>query len=498
MVHIWTENEQQYKKIVKKSIGQGIDCVFFNVFFPWHRTCCLLVVQQGEDIINRSGYLAEYFMRDHSVNIIKSNFSEILFKAKGDCIMNSRERVLASINHQEPDKLPFDLGGSTSSSISAIGYCNLKKEMGITEGHTRVYDVVQQLALVEDNLLDELGVDVVDIGRAFNTSDDNWHDVTLPDGSQVQFPKWFNPEEKEDGSWVYYDKDGDALAKMSKRATFFDQTYFPYEKGYPADFKNLDADMDKVLWSAMAGAPWDHGADDDFYEQLRAKAIHLRETTDKAIVMPCGCNLFEWGTFLRRMDNFVMDLAAQPKEVERLLDELMERHMAGLEKVCAAVGDVVDIIRMGDDLGMDSAPIMSPKMYQRIFKPRQQMLCDYVHKNSSMKVALHTCGAVRKLIPDFIDAGYDIINPVQTSARGMDPAELKKEFGKDITFWGGGCNTRWVLNQSTPQEVYDYCCRMIETFLPGGGFIFNQEHNILPDVPAENMLAMFRAVKSFK
>ncbi|MGN0658566.1 MAG: uroporphyrinogen decarboxylase family protein [Emergencia sp.] len=285
---------------------------------------------------------------------------------------------------------------------------------------------------------------------------------------------------------------------MSNRATFFDQTCFPYVDGYPEDYSGLDEAMDKVLWSLYAGAPWDHGSDSDFYDQLREKALYLRKTTDRALVMPCGCNLFEWGTFLRRMDKFLMDLIAQPKEVERLLDQLMERHLATLEKVCEAVGDVVDILRFGDDLGMDGGPLMPPKLYRQMFKPRYKQLCDYVHKHSSMKTMLHTCGAVRCFIPDFIEVGYDIINPVQTSAKGMDPAELKKEFGKDMTFWGGGCNTREVLNQGTPQEVYDYCCRMIEIFLPGGGFVFNQEHNILPDVPGENLAAMYRAVRSFE
>lgn len=412
--------------------------------------------------------------------------------------MNSRERIMASINHKQPDKVPLDLGGTTSSGISAIGYNRLKEEMGMEGGHTRVYDVVQQLALPEDEMLEALGVDVIDIGRAFNTSDSDWHDVTLPDGSAAQYPAWFRPEKQPDGSQVFYSKDGEPLAKMPEGATFFDQTCFPYLDGYPDDYKELDAAMDRVLWQAMAGSPWDHGSDPDFYQKLRQNALHLRETTDKALVMPCGCNLFEWGMYLRRMDQFMMDLIDEPEEVERLLDELMERHLATLEKVCEAVGDVVDILRFGDDLGMDSGPLMSPNTYRELFKPRQTILCDYVHKHSSMKTHLHTCGSVRCFIPDFIEAGYDMINPVQTSANGMVPAELKRDFGKDITFWGGGCNTRWVLNRSTPQEVYDYTCRMIETFLPDGGFVFNQEHNILSDVPGENMMAMYRAVKSFR
>ena len=175
----------------------------------------------------------------------------------------------------------------------------------------------------------------------------------------------------------------------------------------------------------------------------------------------------------------------------------MEKHLATLEKVCNAVGDVVDILRFGDDLGMDSGPFMSPEKYRNIFKPRHKMLCDYVHKNSSMKTFLHTCGSIYRLLPDLIDAGYDIVNPVQTTCREMEPEKLKKEFGKDITFWGGGSDTRHVLNRGNIQQVKEDVKRRLEVFAPGGGFVFNPIHNIMPDVPRENIVAMFEAIDEF-
>lgn len=189
-----------------------------------------------------------------------------------------------------------------------------------------------------------------------------------------------------------------------------------------------------------------------------------------------------------------MDIYTDPDLVEGLLDALMEKHLETLKNVCEAVGDVVDILRFGDDLGMDTGMFMSKDKYREIFKPRHKLLNEYVHTHSNMKTLLHSCGSVYPIIDDLIEAGYDILNPVQTTARDMDPKTLKREFGKDITFWGGGCNTRTILNRGTPQEVYDYTIRMIEIFSKDGGFVFNQEHNILPDVPAENMLAMYRAV----
>ncbi|MEG0591225.1 MAG: uroporphyrinogen decarboxylase family protein, partial [Lachnospiraceae bacterium] len=196
----------------------------------------------------------------------------------------------------------------------------------------------------------------------------------------------------------------------------------------------------------------------------------------------------------RRMDNFLMDTYADPDNVIALVEQLMERHMQTLEYVCESVGDVVDILRFGDDLGMDTGMFMSREKYQTLFKPYHTKLNAYVHKNSSMKTFLHSCGSIYPIMGDLIDAGYDIINPVQTTAYQMDPATLKREFGKDVTFWGGGCNTRTILNRSTPKEVYDYSRKMIDIFAPGGGFVFNQEHNIMPDVPPENIVAMYKAV----
>lgn len=404
----------------------------------------------------------------------------------------SRQTVLNAINHIE-DSLPLDLGATPSSGISAIGYNKLKQGLDIEGGHTRIYDVVQQVAQIEDGVIDKLGIDVLDIGRAFNTQDEDWYDVELADGSIGQYPSWFKPIKVGD-RYCAYDEFGEMIATMPMGATFFDQTVYPYVDDYPSNYKDLDKAMNKVLWQKLSHSPWDNANRPDFYTQLRKRAIALRQSTDKALMVVCGCNLFEWGTFLRRMDNFLMDIYTDPDMVEELLDALLERHLATLKSVCESVGDVVDILRFGDDLGMDTGMFMSKQKYQEIFKPRQIILNNYVHEHSSMKTLLHSCGSVYPIIDDLITAGYDILNPVQTSSRQMEPEVLKREFGKDITFWGGGCNTRNILNKSTPDEVYSYTRRMIDIFSKGGGYVFNQEHNIMPDVPVDNMLAMYKAV----
>ena len=412
--------------------------------------------------------------------------------------MTSRERVLASIAHRQPDRVPVDVGATPSSGISTIAYYNLKKHLGFTDGHTRVYDVVQQLAQPEDEFLNHFGIDVIDIGRAFNSRDEDWTDITLLTGQEVQFPAWFKPVDNGKGGWDAFAPDGTRIATMpNKIATFFDQTYFPYLDGYPDNFDDLPREMPKIHWAGLAHSPWDHAAEPDFWQQLRQKAIHLRDTTDKALMVVAGCNLFEWGTFLRRIDNFLMDLLLQPNDVERLLDALMEVHLQTLENVCNAVGDVVDIIRFGDDLGTDTGPFMAPDTYRQLFKPRHTILCNYVKEHSQMHTFLHSCGSIYKLLPDLIDAGFEIINPVQTNVRDMEPERLKHEFGADITFWGGGADTRHILNRGTPEEVKQNVTRNLEIFTPGGGFVFNTIHNIMPDVPPENIVAMFEAINAF-
>lgn len=412
--------------------------------------------------------------------------------------MTSRERVLAAIEHKEPDRVPVDLGATPSSGISAMAYGRLKHRLGIDGGHTRIYDVVQQLAQPEDDVLDRLGVDVIDVGRAFNRSDAHWYDVTTADGQSAQYPVWFRPTPREGGGWSAQTRDGLEIAHMPAGGAFYDQCHFPWLHGYPGDIRvALPEAMNKVLWSALVHSPWDHAGDDGFWDELRTRAIALRASSDRALMIVCGCNLFEWGTFLRRMDNFLMDLLTEEDTVQEVLDALMERHLMTLEKVCAAVGDVCDILRFGDDLGMDSGPFMPPPLYTKLFKPRHTQLCEYVHSNSRMKTFLHSCGSIYDLMPDLIDAGFDVINPVQTNCLNMEPDRLKREFGKDICFWGGGCDTRSVLNRATPQQVKAHVLERLEIFAPGGGFVFNTVHNILPEVPPENVMAMFEALDVF-
>jgi uroporphyrinogen decarboxylase len=412
--------------------------------------------------------------------------------------MTARERVLASVEHREPDHLAVDLGSNPSAGISAVAHASLVRHLGLNDQRTRVYDVVQQLAQPSDELLDRFGIDAVDIGRTFNAADSDWRPMTLPSGAEVEIPAWFHPVHQANGAWEAFDANGLRIASMPPGANFFDQTHFPYLDGYPDDFAGLPTVMPRVLWSGLVHSPWDHAGDEGFWTTLRQQTLELRASTDRALMVVVGCNLFEWGTFLRRIDNFLMDLVIDQANVERLLDALLELHFETLDKTLAAVGDLVDIIRFGDDLGMDGGPLMSPETYRTIFKPRHAALNAYVHERSDLKTFLHSCGSIHALLPDLIEAGVDIINPVQITARDMEPLRLKKDFGADITFWGGGADTRHILPKGTTEEVKDHVRRNIEAFAPGGGFIFVPAHNMLPDIPPQNIEAMFDAVDEYR
>lgn len=411
--------------------------------------------------------------------------------------MKPKERLLTAINHKEPDRIPIDLGATPSSGISVVAWQNLLKYFGKEYLHTWVYDVVQEVIQPEMEILNHFGVDVVDLGRNFNQIAGYWHELELTKGYPGLYPKWFNPRKEKDGAWTAYNDLGEPIGRMPPGATFFDQTVFPYKDGYPDDYSDLDTNMKRSVWGAFGFTPWDWIEKPDFWSFLREKTLELKEQTDKAILLGVGCNLFEWGCFLRRMDNFLMDLFLNPDDVHRLLDQLMDRHMDMLTHVCDAVGDIVDIVKFGDDLGTNSGPLFSVETYNEFFKPRQKIMCDYVKSNSSMHTMLHSCGGIYELIPGLIDAGFEILNPVQINAVNMEQKTLKKEFGKDLTFWGGGADTRNVLNNGTPQEVKEHVKYNLEIFSKGGGFVFNTVHNIMPDVPPQNIVAMFDAVQNF-
>lgn len=407
--------------------------------------------------------------------------------------MTSRERVQAALNHIEPDRVPIDLSGHRSSGISAIVYPKLRALLGLPERPVRVYDPVQQLAIVDPDVLDRFGVDTIELGRGFALEDADWADWTLPDGSPCQMPAWALPE-REDGRWVLRSQSGRVIAQMPDGAIYFEATHYPfYEQD---DLAAISEALTENMWCAVASPPGPLVAGPDGARKFAEGARKLRQSTGRAIIGLFGGNLLEMGQFLYRNDQFLMMLAGDPDRVHAFLDRIVEIHLANLDAFLGAVGPFIDVILFGDDLGMQSGPQMSPAMYREYFKPRHKMMWTRAKELAPVKVMLHCCGGVRELMPDLIEAGLDAINPVQISCTGMDARGLKRDFGTDMVFWGGGCDTQQILPNSTPDDVARHVREQVAALKPGGGFVFQQVHNILANVPPGNIAAMFDAVNA--
>jgi uroporphyrinogen decarboxylase len=401
--------------------------------------------------------------------------------------MNSRDRVLAAFNHEETARVPIDFSGHRSSGIAAIAYAKLRKYLALEPRPIRVYDIQQQLAIVDDDVLDRFEVDTIELGRAFALDDGDWADWVLPDGTPCQVPAWTLPE-RVDKAWVVRSHTGRVVGRMPDGALYFEWAYFPWADHEP-DHEALEEAMAEVMWNIPSPpGPLVEGPDGD--RLLVEGARRLRSQSDRAIVGLYACNLMEWGQYLYRNDNFLALLAAEPDRAHDILERLTEHHLKGLEKFLRLVGPYVDVINFSDDLGVQTGPMISPRMYREFFKPRHGRLWQRAKELADVKVLLHSCGDIRRLLPDIIEAGADAVNPVQISCRGMEPEGLKRDFGKDITFWGGGCDTQRLLSQGTPEEIREHVTRQVEIMRQGGGFVFQQVHNILADVPPQNVVAM--------
>ncbi len=395
--------------------------------------------------------------------------------------LTSRQRLLAALRHQEADRVPIDLGAMRSSGIQAIAYNRLKAHLGLAGGHTVLYDIMQQLAQPEMSVVERFGLDALPLPRApigFDPARPSWKPWTLPDGSPALVPAGLNPVKLADGSLEIRSDAGRALYRMPPDALYFEPVEEP--------LANAETVADIEAWTPPA-------VTDAELDWLRAEARRLRATTDKAIVGLTGVRVYEAAQFARGWQRFMEDLAGRPALAEALLRKIADAACADLDRYLAAVGEFVDLVQVGDDLGTQAGPQLSPRMYRRLVKPYHAQVWQFIKVRSGLPVFLHCCGGIYPLIPDLIEAGVDVLNPVQTSAAGMDAARLKREFGRDLVFWGGGCDTQHILPEGTPAEVSDHVRRQIDILAPGGGFVFNQVHNIQANVPPENIVAMLDA-----
>lgn len=396
--------------------------------------------------------------------------------------MTSRERVLMAINHREPDRAPIDFGAMRSTGIMAVAYNKLKEHLGITGGATRVFDTMQQLAEMEQPLLDRFHIDVVDVVNTFGRYPDEWKPWVLPDGSAAYIPLGFNPESDGEGGYVVKDAEGRVISRAPQGCLYFEPTYCPL--ACVSSVSELEDWQPDLL-------------PNEYLDELHNRAKWIYENTDYAILGGFGGNILEGGQVLRGWGQFMMDMALDHDFTHTMLDKLTEAHLDNLKRYLDAVGDYIQVIQMGDDLGTQSATQLSLDMYREYIKPRHKRIYQFVREYSDVHVFLHSCGAIYDLIPDLIEEGVEILNPVQTSAVGMDPARLKAEFGDRLTFWGGGCDTQTVLPNATPEQIRDHVRERIEIWKPGGGFIFNQVHNVQSNVSPENVVAMLDAAYEY-
>ena len=415
--------------------------------------------------------------------------------------MNSRERVLKAANHVLPDRVPVDFGGHRSSGIMAIAYARLRDYLGLPKRPIKVYDLPQQLAIIDEDVRERFNCDTIEMGYGFCLDDSDWKPWVLSDGTECLIPHWFNPV-LEDGNWVVYSANGVPVSMQKKGVLYFEQIHWPYQENPAKNMAEIDlyTAREDSMWtsSAMASPPGPTPPGVDPAQYLAEGAKRLRESTDRAIVGLFGGTIFEGGQILFGMEEFYYLLGTDLDLVHRYLEAQTKIYLEKLESWLGAVGPYIDVILFSDDYGMQTGSQISPKMFREVFKPYHKMMWTRSKELApDVKVHLHSCGAIADLIDDMIDAGLEQMNPVQTNATGMEPERLKRDFGGRILFWGGGCDTQRVLGEATPEGVREHVLHNLDILMPGGGFIFQQGHNIMANVPPENIVAMFDAVQEW-
>ncbi len=380
--------------------------------------------------------------------------------------MTSRERLWAAMNHTEPDRIPLDIGSTQVTGIAIIAYRNLRQHLGMPEVDINVCDTIQQLALPDDDLVERWGIDVRGL---FPLNAHNWR-ISHEDAGEY---------------WAYKDEWG---------ITY----HYPKQDGlYYTVVENPIGGM-MTSPEEIEAHPWPNTGDPQRIAGLRALAEGYRAQGKAVMIKGVLAGIFEMAQRIRGMSNCLVDLLADEASTEALFDRLLQLKLDFWEMALPQLADVVDVISEADDYGTQTSQLMSPATFRKLMKPRLLTLCKRIKELAPQsKLFFHSCGSVRELLPDFIEAGIDILNPVHVRATGMEPAALKRDFGKDIVFWGGGVDTQGILPNGTPQEVRDDVRRNVEALAPGGGFVFSTVHNIQSDVPPENLVALWETLREY-
>ncbi|HSD82271.1 MAG TPA: uroporphyrinogen decarboxylase family protein [Anaerolineae bacterium] len=379
---------------------------------------------------------------------------------------SSRERLLKALAHQEPDRVPLDLGSTQVTGIHVIAYRRLREVLGLPPVEAQICDYIQGLALPDPDVIERLGVDVRGL---FPLNSHNWQIV-----------------EQEDGEYrTYLDEWG-----ITHRKPRTDGLYYSLWKA-PLDGPELTV-------QDIANHPWPRLDDPQRIAGLRQLAEAYRADGYVVVLKDPFAGLFEMAQRIVGMENLLVMMASNKTLAIALFDKLAELKLAFWEMALPELTDVVDVISQADDYGTQISQIISPRMFREQLKPRWKIIFERLQFLApNARFFFHSCGNVRPLIPDYIELGVEILNPVHVRATGMEPVALKRDFGDALVFWGGGADTQGVLPNGTPQEVRDDVRRNIEALAPGGGYVFNTVHNIQADVPAENLAAMYAALSEY-
>jgi len=395
----------------------------------------------------------------------------------------SRERVLAALNHQEPDRVPIDLGGTITTGIMATALHRLRERLGLEKKRVKVYDVFQMLGEVELDVVEKLHIDVLPVeppALFFDIRRENYKPWKLFDGTEVLVPGDFNVEVDEKGNWLLHEK-GDpnapVVGKMPKGGYYFDDLSM-IRSSDQLQRPSLDNLREKYLLT------------EEEIEWMARRASLLRKETDKALV--AGLWLKSGLGIIGSIPDFLALIALDKEYVKEFLSKKQEIILENLKMLWEALGENVDIVVLeGFDFGSQNGELISPLAFEELYLPFYREQFAWIHENTTWKAFQHSCGSITKILPLLVDAGLDIINPVQTSAKGMDPKWLKEQFGKRVTFWGGGVDTQKTLPFGTPEQVKEEVKERIKIFAPGGGFVFCAVHNIQHGVPVENIIVAF-------
>ena len=415
--------------------------------------------------------------------------------------MTSRERVRKAINHQVSDRVPIDFGATTVSNIHVAEASALRQKLPIEQKLTKAVDPLLMASLVEPDMRDALEIDCIGVwgkSTSIGVRNDGFKPFTLPSGTQILVCDGFEYDIDDDGAvWAYAqgNRNYPPSAKMPSDGLYFDPVARQEDLSAKTEW-NARKDY-KDMYSVFTDAE---------LREFEDEATDLYNNTQCALVGTVNGSLGDafhvpgpWLTEspgIRDMKDWFMGFYQHPDYIKELFEMHTEIAMENFKLYWQAVGDKVDIMFLSAvDFAYQEGLMISPKIYRKFFAPCFKKMTDWIHENTTWKTLIHSCGSVIDLIPDIIDSGFDILNPVQISAKGMSPAVLKEKFGKDIVFWGGACDPQTVLVHGTPEEVYDEVKKNAAIFAKDGGYVGGNVHNVQCDVPVENLLAEIRALK---